>query len=371
MARTKKVIKTPEPVKKLKLIVSDFHLGGGRRLAQGGVNALEDFNHDHRFKEMLEFYSQGLYDDTEIELIMNGDMLNLIQVDYHGHYPSVITEAVSVTKVERVIMGHTVFFQALRDFLEPENRTLTYVVGNHDQEMLWKGTRDVFETAVGKTVNWKNIYYLIDGIHIEHGHQYEAVNRMDPTQPFLTENLPEPILNLPWGTLFTVQFITKIKQHRPAVDKVRPFRMLIWWSLMHDTWMAIVSLFQLVLYFFSTRFSKNRTRQSSLKTTLKIIREASVFPDLTDAARRILRTPEIHTVIFGHTHVYKQVQVSDHKQYINLGTWTDIVSMDLETYARRTKLTYVRVEYAADGRAIPCLRHWIGQIPLEDDAMAI
>ncbi len=367
MAPRKKI--TPQKVKRLKLIVSDFHLGRGRQLPQGGINPLEDFLYDHRFKEWLEFYSDGIYESTEIELIFNGDMMNLIQVDYHGHYPVVITETISAIKMERIISGHKVFFDALKEFLEDEKHSLTYVVGNHDQEMLWQSTRLLFEKAVGRPVLWKNIYYQVDGVYIEHGHQYEAVNRVDPAKPFLTENLPEPILNLPWGTLFTVQFITKLKQHRPAVDKVRPFRMVVWWSLLHDTWMAIQALFRLASYFLTTRFSKNRTRQTSLGTTLRILREASVFPDLTDAARRILRTPDIHTVVFGHTHVYKQVQVSEEKQYINTGTWTDIISLDLETYARRTKLTYVRVDYDGE-KSRAYLRHWIGQIPLEDDALA-
>lgn len=357
-------------MKKVKLVVSDFHLGRGRRLPNGAVNPLEDFLHDHRFKEFLEFYSQGKYENTEVELIFNGDMLNLIQTDYHGHFPVVITENVSVTKLRGIIEGHPVFFKSLRVFLGNPNHSLTFVVGNHDQEMLWKGTRALFEEAVGKEVTWKNIYYLIDGIHIEHGHQFEAINRIDPTRLFLTENLPEPILNLPWGTLFTVQYIVRLKMHRPAIDKVRPFRMFIWWSLMHDTMASLGHLVRLIFYFISTRFSKNRYRHSSLKSTLKMLTEASVFPDLTDAARRLLRTPEIHTVIFGHTHVYRHVQVGEQKQYINLGTWTDIISLDIESYARRTKLTYVRVDYDENGaNPLPLLRHWIGQIQLEDDAM--
>jgi UDP-2,3-diacylglucosamine pyrophosphatase LpxH len=102
--------------------------------------------------------------------------------------------------------------------------------------------------------------------------------------------------------------------------------------------------------------------------TLRMLKEASVFPDLSDAARRILRSHEIHTVVFGHTHVYKQVPVGDSKQYINLGTWTDIVSMELDSFARRSRLTYARVEYDAESRATVLLRHWIGRIPLEDDA---
>jgi UDP-2,3-diacylglucosamine pyrophosphatase LpxH len=357
--------------KKVKLIVSDFHLGRGRKFANGGMNVLEDFHYDNRFEEFLEYYTHGDYEDAEVELIFNGDMLNLIQVDYHGHYPVIITENVSTAKMKGILDGHTVFFRALRNFLNSPKRTMTYVVGNHDQEMLWKGTREAFERAVGKEIQWKNTHYQIDGIHIEHGHQYEAVNRMDPTRPFLTENLPEPILNLPWGTLFTIQYITRLKMQRPFVDKVRPFRHMIWWSLFHDTWMAVCSCVKLVSYFISTRFSKNRYRQSSLKTTLRIFLEASVFPDLSDSARRILRTPDIHTVVFGHTHVYKHVQFGEKKQYLNLGTWTEITSLDLESYARKSRLTYVRVDYDEEGNSLPLLRHWIGKIPLEDDAMGL
>ncbi len=356
--------------RKLKLIVSDFHLGRGQHLPDGSFNPMEDFHWGHKFREFLQYYSKPPYDDTEIELIFNGDMLNLILTDYHGHYTVILTEAVSTHKLKGIIEGHPIFFNALKAFLKKGKHSLSYVIGNHDQEMFWDETRKMFEKAVGAKVNWKNIHYQVDGIHIEHGHQFEAVNRMDPTQPFLSQSLPEPIINLPWGSLFAVQFIVKLKKLRPAIDKVRPFRQLIWWSLVHDTWFALTNILNLAFYFINTRFSKNRYRQSSLKTTLKILREASVYPDLSDAAKRILRTPEVHTVIFGHTHVPLFQQVGGGKFYINLGTWNEITSLDLISYGRRTQLTYARVEYR-EGQSHPTtvLRHWIGAVPVEDDAV--
>lgn len=358
-------------MKKLKLILSDFHLGKGVRLPNGNVNVMEDFPYDHRFAEFVDYYSSREYHDCEIEMVFNGDMVNLIQVDYHGHYTPIITERVSLHKLKAVIDGHPVFFDALRRFLSHPNRSLSYVIGNHDQEMMWERTRTLFEQAVQGHVQWKNTHYLIDGIHIEHGHQYEAVNRVDPSHPFLSKNLPEPILNLPWGTLFQIQYLIRLKTQRPYVDKVRPFHYLIWWSLFLDTWATLTHLFRLVAYFVSTRFSKNRYRQSSLKMTLKMLMEASVFPDLSDAARRILRTPEIHTVIFGHTHVYRQMIIGSNKQYINTGSWTDITSLSLESFARRSRLTYVRVEYDEASKPRVLFRHWIGHIPLDDDAFGI
>lgn len=359
-------------MKKIKLVVSDFHLGKGLRLPNGALNPLEDFHHDHRWQEMLEYYSKAPYENSEVEVILNGDILNLIQIDYHGHYPVVITELVSTTKLEAIIKGHPIFFDALKAFLQHPKHSVTYVIGNHDQEMMWKGAKDLFEKRVGREVLWKNIYYQSDGIHVEHGHQYETANRVDPTRLFLTEGLPEPILNLPWGTLFTMQFLIKLKVLRPAVDKVRPFKQMIWWHLVHDTWTAIIYGFKIFIYFISTRFTKNRFRHDSLNSTFKLLVEASVFPDLSDAAKKILRTPEIHTVVFGHSHVYKHLPVGDEKQYLNTGTWTDMISLDLETFARRARLTYVRVEYEnGNDRPSALLRHWIGRIPLEDDALGI
>src|SRR5436309_3119112 len=125
-------------MKKLKLVVSDFHVNKGRRLPDGSLNPLEDFVHDHRFAEFLDFYEQEKFRDHELELIFNGDMLNLVQVDYHGHYPVIVTESVSIAKLRSIIDGHPIFFDSLKKFLSRPDRILTYVVGNHDQEMMWK-----------------------------------------------------------------------------------------------------------------------------------------------------------------------------------------------------------------------------------------
>lgn len=357
--------------KRLRIVVSDFHLGKGIRHGSGQVNIMEDFHHDLKFREFLDYYSKAEFKGFEVDLIFNGDMFNLIQTDYHGHYTGIITESVSVEKFRHILDGHPIFFDALKKFLANPKHRLTYVVGNHDQEMMWAKTKKMLEDRLDAKVFWHHTYYQVDGMYVEHGNQYEAVNRIDPTMPFLTKNLQEPILNLPWGTLFTVDYLVRLKQQRPYIDKIRPFRSMILWSLLQSFWGTMASLFRLGMYFLSTRFSKNRYRHSSLKITLKMLMEATVFPDLSEAARRILRDPEIHTVVFGHSHVYRHLVVGDGKQYMNTGTWCDIVSMDLESFARRSRLTYVKVEYADDGRPIPQLRHWIGKIQVEDDALAV
>ena len=74
----------------------------------------------------------------------------------------------------------------------PDKR-ITYIVGNHDQGMLWPKLRDYFEEVCDARINFKNIVYFFDGVHVEHVHQHEAANRLDPKKFFLKQDLPEPI----------------------------------------------------------------------------------------------------------------------------------------------------------------------------------
>ena len=216
-------------MKKIKLVISDLHLGRGRSLADGMTNSLEEFYFGQKLVEFLHYYCTGEYRDYEVELVINGDFLNFLQVDYRGHYLTVITETVSVTKIKMILDGHPEVFKAMREFANTPGRSITYVVGNHDQCMLWPGTRQYFNEVLQTNVRYKNLVYFFDGVHIEHGHMHEAANRLDARKFFLKKNLPEPILNLPFGSHFFVDFVLKIKQKHPHVDKVRPFKHMIRW----------------------------------------------------------------------------------------------------------------------------------------------
>src|SRR5690606_32946212 len=120
--------------------------------------------------------------------------------------------------IKRIVKGHSAFFKALKDFAAKEGNSITYIIGNHDQSMLWPSVREHFNLIVGSKVRYKNIVYFFDGVHIEHGHMHEAANRIDPRRFFLKKDLAEPILNLPFGSHFFLEFVLKIKQTYPHVD---------------------------------------------------------------------------------------------------------------------------------------------------------
>jgi UDP-2,3-diacylglucosamine pyrophosphatase LpxH len=348
---------------KIKLVVSDLHIGRGRVLANGALNILEDFVADRQFVEFLEFYSTGPYYDADVELILNGDIFNNIQVDYRGYHSPILTESISREKLQVILKGHPRIVSALKAFTAAPHHKLTYVVGNHDVEMIWEQCQELLSETLGHPVQFKNFAYQVDGVHIEHGHQCESLNRLNPKQMFLTKGLKEPILNLPWGSHFVINFVIPIKLERPAIDKVRPLPAFFRWSFWNDTLWFLKTLVRAIFYFLATRFSKSLYRTNNLVTTLKILKDMAIAPQLSKAARSLLaENRELHTVIMGHTHTPRHIQFGDGKEYLNSGTWTEVTSLDLMHFGKGTRYTYVLIDYTRNpARPHAFLREWMGR----------
>ncbi len=364
-----KAIPKAPPRKKVKVVVSDLHLGKGRILADGGINHLEEFYFGEKLVEFLHYYTSGAFSDCDVELIINGDFLNFLQVDYHSHFLTVLTEGVCLSILKSITDGHRRVFKAMSDFAASPGNLITYIVGNHDQPMLWPACREHLNQLIGTTIRFKNIVYFFDGVHIEHGHMHEAANRLDPRRFFLKKDLVEPILNLPFGSHFFVDFVLKVKRKYPFVDKIRPFNRMVRWAIFNETWMFIKSAFQLMVYLVRSAFVKDPRRQVGIKQIAQVVVESAIFPDLGGAAKKILSDERVHTVIFGHSHVYQYRQWGDGKEYFNTGTWTEITSLDVVSLGKITKLTYVLIEYPTDEGARPRgrLKEWRGYHRIEED----
>lgn len=354
--------------KKIKVVVSDLHLGKGRLLPGGGVNSLEEFHYGDKLVEFIQYYSSGAFREYEVEIIINGDFLNFLQVDYRGHFLTVLTEQVCLEILKSIVDGHRRVFQTLADFCARPGNSMTYVVGNHDQAMLWPACREYLNHVVGANIRYKNIVYFFDGVHIEHGHMHESANRMDPRRFFLKKNLAEPILNLPFGSHFFVEHVLKIKHKYPFIDKIRPFSKMLRWAMFNETSMTIVTFFKTIHYFLKAAWDSDSRRHWSFKNLFGIVLESAIFPDLTESAHKVLGDERVHTVIFGHSHVYQYRQWSQDKEYFNTGTWTEITSLDIVSLGKLTKLTYVLIEYPEDGgRPRGRLKEWRGFHRIEED----
>lgn len=354
--------------KKIKVVISDIHIGKGRILENGGLNSFEEFYYSDKLIEFLHYYSTGIHKDHEVELIINGDFFNFLQVDYRGHFLTVVTEGVALEVLKSMIQGHSKVFKALSEFAARPFKSITYIVGNHDQAMLWPACRDFLNETVGTSIKYKNIVYFFDGVHIEHGHMHEAANRMDPKKFFLKKNLPEPILNLPFGSHFFIDHVLKVKQRYPHIDKIRPFSKMIRWALINETGVMVKTFFMTLWYFIKTALIPDPRRAWPFRRIVQVILESAIFPDLSESARKVLQDDRVHTVIFGHSHVYQYRQWSSDKEYFNTGTWTEITSLDIVSLGKITKLTYVLIEYPDDGgRPRGRLKEWRGYHRIEED----
>lgn len=353
--------------KRIKLVVSDFHLDRGRHFRDGTQNILEDFVYDREWAEFIEYYRSGVYADAEVELILNGDMLNLLQIDTYGIQTHLFTERSVMRAIERVAAGHPDFFAALKRFGGTPGHSIAYVVGNHDAGMLFPGAKRMFSQVVGHPVQFYDEYYQVDGIHIEHGQQYESFAAIDMRNPFITRGLPEPVLNLPWGSLFVAVLLPQIKQSRPHVDKVRPFSGFLRWVLLHDFFWGVKTGFQIAKFVWDTVLLRRRYQiRRGIGYTLKSLREISVYPNYDRIAFKILDDYDaIHTVIFGHTHILRYRQYREGKEYFNDGTWNETTNLALDDYGRQTRLTYAYIEYPHAVEGVPLkpkvrLKQWNG-----------
>jgi UDP-2,3-diacylglucosamine pyrophosphatase LpxH len=348
--------------RRYKLVVSDFHLGKGRYFRDGSQNILEDFVYDREFAEFLQYHRSGEFAEAEVELIFNGDILNLLQIDAYGVHTHLITERSVVRAIEKICAGHPDFFQAIRRFLTTPGHTISYVVGNHDAGMLFSGAKRAFSEACGAEVSFYDVAYEFDGIHVEHGQQYERFAAINMKRPFITRGLPEPVLNLPWGSLFVAVLMPMLKQERSHIDKVRPFSAYLRWIMIHDFLWGLKTAARTLKFVIDTILLRRRYQiRQGVRATLGLLKEISLYPNYDKIALRILEESEhIHTVIFGHTHILRYRQYREGKEYFNEGTWNEATILDLDDYGRKARLTYAFIEYSTQTRAKVRMKQWQG-----------
>ena len=355
-------------MRRIKVVVSDFHMGYGRIGENGAINDVEDFVSDQAFIDLMEYYRTGEYVDAEVELILNGDTFEaLIPIDINESDPDIVTEKKSVERIGAIIDGHKDLFTALATFAAGERRKVTMTVGNHDVDLLWEEVQQLIHDRVSPKIRILNGVYRFDGVHLEHGNQYEIHNRVDPNRIFLTKGLTEPILKLPWGSDLFVNALLRYKKMRPYCNRIRPLRLAIIWSVMHDfratlrlAWYALSALVR-------ARFRRQRQRRITLWQTLKVWWGQHPYPTLESSAEKIMREDGgVHTVVFGHTHIPLLRQVLPGKVYVNSGSWIPNINLHISAIGRSLLQTYVHIEYE-NGVPRSRLKVWHGRRAQEED----
>lgn len=361
---------------KVKLVISDCHLGAGR-FYDGRLNPHEDFKFNNEICDFIDFFSTGEYGEgpegpVEVELFINGDFFDFLNVPYHGEFEDSITEEMALYKAELIIRGHPKVMAALKRFVSRPNKKITYLIGNHDAELFFPAVREriirewdpegSFPSAKVQIIADRDRVRIEGGVEIRHGNQFEAVHVLDFENPTRKTYSDTPILNIPWGSYYVLKIVNRLKWERSYIDKVRPVKIYVLVGLLIDPWFTMKYVFLSWYYFLKTRFMTGSTQRSRLKETIGIIKqETSLFLDLEKEARELLdKEAGLKTVIFGHTHKPINKIYPDGKQYINTGTWTQMINLDWPSLGQQYRLTFAIIRIRDD--SVQCdLRLWLGE----------
>lgn len=327
--------------------------------------------------DLFEHFSTGRFgakpDGTPVpvELIINGDFLDPLNVPVEGEFEDAVTEQLSLKKVRAILTAHARVSAAIRRFAALPGKTVTYLVGNHDADLFFPAVREEITRAwdpegrypspkVRLEVEKDRLTYP-EGVEIRHGNQLEAGSNLNFEKPVLTDFLDEPVLNLPWSSIYVLKILNRMKWEREYIDKIRPVKVYVFAGLLFDTWFTLRFVFLSLFYFLKTRFSFSPTKRATWKMTRDILKQESrLFLDLEEEARQILdERSDLKTIIFGHTHLPMNKLYADGKQYINTGTWTKMVNLDFRGIGGQVRRTFAFLHFF-DGSVRCELRQWMG-----------
>jgi UDP-2,3-diacylglucosamine pyrophosphatase LpxH len=298
---------------KLKIVVSDFHLGAGP--PDTSQNPLEDFVADEDFALFLEtIRAESDRDHKEVELIINGDFFEFLQVpavhefDPHRTYPPEAyydsSQESSIKRLDIITAGHPAVFDALSDFIQVEapRRRMTLIKGNHDVNLYWPGVKGRLREVLGASGQRASMllfaenYVSREGIYVEHGHQYaERLNRWENfDDPRDREDLAQ--LEYPPGSQFVIDFFNSVERERVWADSLKPLTSLAWYGLQWDFSFAAKILLMFARHLPASGMDGESEANDALDTLLRQLGDASACQDLSDRYRTSLDfRREFHT----------------------------------------------------------------------------
>lgn len=363
-------------IQKVVLVISDLHLSAGK-MFKGKRNLLEDFHYDSELIDFLTYYCSGDYESIEVELVINGDFLDFLAVPYVEYYDDEFwSERAALAKLRMIMDAHRGVLDALKRFLAVPGKSIVYIIGNHDAEFVFESLKKEFLEYFGEHAskiqlsNAVTTHIPTKGVYIQHGHQYERAHEFDQENAVIETLNGEKYFIPPWGSYYVTNVINKYKQERSFINAVRPIKHFIIHGIIFDTFFTLRFILSNIYYFVMVRFWHFYMTKKSLKQVVEdIIRELELFQDYETLTRNFFdKNPGSKVLIVGHTHNPVLRLYNDGTIFINTGTWTKMVNLDLGQWNYGNLLTYAKIlvknkEYEMedfDKNVEVDLKYWMG-----------
>jgi UDP-2,3-diacylglucosamine pyrophosphatase LpxH len=359
-------------IKKTILVISDLHLGAGL-IVNKRKNFLEDFHYDKELIEFIEYHGSMHYQEREVELIINGDFLDLLAVPFVPYFDDEYwSERAALDKLKMIVLAHPGVFEALRNFLTfPKNR-LVYIIGNHDAELIFESLRhyimelfpeeDRFKFKI--LLNTDDVYIPEEGVVLKHGHEYELAHHFDPITSIATDIEGKKYFIPPWGSYYVTRVINKFKEGRDYINAVRPINKFMINGIIYDFLYTLRFAFANFYYFLMVRFVMIFKQNKGIFEVLEHVRkEIQLFQNYEAITEEfVTKNEDVHALIVGHTHDPIFREYDDGSVFINTGTWTKMYNLDFGKNFYGARLTFAKVdvkekEEAVEGKVIERFDH--------------
>ncbi len=336
---------------KITLVISDLHLSAGS-LIEGRRNYLENFYSDFELCDFFQFYSSGDYENQEVEVIINGDFLDFLAVPYVNFFDDEFwSEKSSLAKLEMIIEAHREVFEGIKVFLSRPKKKITYLVGNHDAEIIHeavqKRVKDVLTTSESDID--KSFQILIDGdnyfphkkICIQHGHNFERAHRFETKKSLQKDNKNENHFIAPWGSYYVMRVVNHFKKERSFIDSIRPIKSFLIYGIIFDTFFTLRFIFANIHYAVMVFIIHYLKRFGLVEGSKRVMQELELFQDFSSYVQNFFElNKDIDVFVVGHTHEAEITSYAGNKVFINTGTWTKMFNLDFAKRQEGLKLTY-------------------------------
>jgi UDP-2,3-diacylglucosamine pyrophosphatase LpxH len=344
-------------MKKEIIVIGDIEMGAGTRT--------DDFISDRALAKLILTLRRRKH---SVDLVLNGDTFDFLKCPLiekgKKTYPRHITEEISIKKLRLMHRAHERVFLAIRKFVELKRHKVVFIVGNHDQDLFYRGVqRKIREILHSRENVLFKMRYSRPGIHIEHGHQYDLINKMNMDKLFLSYK-GQSILNISWVSLGIISDFLSLKEQHPLLERVKPWPILfsIYGVLFKRlSWRSIEFLVKSILYY-PFRFYSDPTYTLPRTLLREIYYRMKNFDwEVEDVitsfknSKQKIRKGKIY--VFGHVHK-KYLEDNGDWAIIQPDTWRDEYILDPKNKILRAKKKYYVKMMVVDGEVDWELKLW-------------
>ncbi|WP_298821589.1 UDP-2,3-diacylglucosamine diphosphatase [Chloroflexus sp.] len=396
-------------IRRRRIVISDLHLGGGDRR--------DDFCDDETLIAFLDHYLSR----EPTELILAGDTFEFLQISLPDVADEEWSPRAAARRLQAIITAHEDVIAALCRFVHREGNQLTILIGNHDFELHYPAAKAVLRQALdlpeGDARLRFGISYHGGGVYIVHGNQFDPWNRFvnfasisEPFEVVRGTQLVKEVINELEDDPFPLA---------PLVDNIKPSSAFLWylmslqrlrdpaarrfvtrgvigflqvtaWAPPHhlssepDEWLRkspLIALWAPIAHFRRQRVTRHQAIARQFGAAAEAVGDLPEIVDqVRDEARRqasrevvafndeiardvalIAQQPAYRNdrlFVCGHTHLARVIDLGHGRQYINTGTWTDVV-FDVETMRRPSqRYPFLEITNDSDGQPQGRLLVW-------------